>query len=414
MAFLLALGSLRSQATEVSETCCLALPAAPSNEMDGVVRVTYGSPAGKGVSPEFSFFTVDVQPGGTGGSPVPPVPAGRYAGWCFDRTTEIDPAAAGTLFGGTLYSSCDPTVSFNDFLPDHPNVKKGADTWKKINYLLNHRFAPCSGLTPTMWEVQTAISLIFGQGAQPSPPYPSYRSAVVNCLINEANANAASWSPKCGDKIAAIFNIDVNWDDLVPDVQLIFIEVPCPCTSLGDYVWNDTSLNGIQDEPATSGVNGVQVNLLDCNDLPVKDAYGNNISAITANDSLGNPGYYLFTNLVASCYHVEFVLPAGYAFTTQNASGSTAANGSDADLVSGRTTNINLAYGAHDRNWDAGIYQPAKIGDLVFNDTNANGQQDGGELGVDGVTVELFRCSDNSMVGSTTTIGGGLYGFTVP
>ncbi len=35
-----------------------------------------------------------------------------------------------------------------------------------------------------------------------------------------------------------------------------------------------------------------------------------------------------------------------------------------------------LTAGENDVTWDAGIYQPAKIGDLVFNDTNANGVQD--------------------------------------
>lgn len=52
----------------------------------------------------------------------------------------------------------------------------------------------------------------------------------------------------------------------------------------------------------------------------------------------------------------------------------------------------------------------ASIGDLVFRDTNNNGIQDGGEPGVDGVTVELYN-TDNVLIGTTVTTGGGLYLF---
>lgn len=52
----------------------------------------------------------------------------------------------------------------------------------------------------------------------------------------------------------------------------------------------------------------------------------------------------------------------------------------------------------------------SEIGDLVWEDVNANGVQDSGEPGIDGVVVHL-RNSDGDQIDSTTTAGGGLYSF---
>lgn len=200
---------------------CLVLPSAPTNAVDGFLRVTYGNPDGAGVAPERSLFTVDVQP-----VPAPAIAPGRYAAWCFDVTTLLEPTATGSLYGGVLYSTCADPAGFNPLLPDHPKVKLDAAVWQRINYLINHRTAPCAGVVPTMWEVQRAVYLLCGQTPVLSPPYPPFRANVVQCLVSAATANAAAWQPACGDKVAVIFNIDVNWDLLRPDVQLIFLEVP--------------------------------------------------------------------------------------------------------------------------------------------------------------------------------------------
>ncbi len=58
------------------------------------------------------------------------------------------------------------------------------------------------------------------------------------------------------------------------------------------------------------------------------------------------------------------------------------------------------------------------LGNLVWEDSNNDGDVDGGEPGIDGVAVSLFfdndqNClPDGAAVGNTTTAGGGLYGFT--
>ena len=102
-------------------------------------------------------------------------------------------------------------------------------------------------------------------------------------------------------------------------------------SSLGNYVWEDVNANGLQDEPASAGINGVTVRLLDSAGTLIT-------TTVTANDASGNAGYYSFTNLVSGTYAVQFdltTLPTGYKVTTQGASGSKDALDSDADLVTG-------------------------------------------------------------------------------
>jgi len=52
------------------------------------------------------------------------------------------------------------------------------------------------------------------------------------------------------------------------------------------------------------------------------------------------------------------------------------------------------------------------IGDFVFEDTNGNGIQDAGELGIDGVTVMLLDGNGNMLGNAQTTTNGGQYLFT--
>lgn len=195
-------------------------------------------------------------------------PAGRYAAWCFDPLTEIDPGA-GAMYGGYLHSSCD--TNLNHSLPNHPGVAVSPLVLNRLNNLINHRRLACNGVVPTMWQVQTAVFTIMRQPLYPSPPYPTNRAEVVQCLVNDANNNAAGWIPQCGDKIAAIYNTDINWDNISPEVQFIFLEVPCPYTSLGDFVWVDDNADGIQNEPTSHGVNAGLVELAELGDYVWED-----------------------------------------------------------------------------------------------------------------------------------------------
>ncbi|MGE5352872.1 MAG: SdrD B-like domain-containing protein [Acidobacteriota bacterium] len=177
---------------------------------------------------------------------------------------------------------------------------------------------------------------------------------------------------------------------------------PAPA-SIGDFVWNDTNHNGIQDQ-GEAGIPGVTVELYKCSD--------NSFVATTTTDA---NGAYHFTGLTPGGYYVKFILPTGYTFSPVNAGADNV--DSDANPANmGQTTCYTLNPGETNNTVDAGMYptppQPASLGDFVWNDLNHNGIQDSGEPGISGVTVELHKCSDNSLVATTTTNGSGYYSFT--
>lgn len=184
-----------------------------------------------------------------------------------------------------------------------------------------------------------------------------------------------------------------------------------PLASLGDKVWRDDNPNGIQDtgEP---GVSGITVTLYD---------NSGNVAGTTVTDAYG---LYLFDNLAAGTYQVGFTAPANYIFTTQTnntdntvlTGGSTAANGSDVNATTGRSANIVLTNGENERNIDAGVIfsQPLNnsIGDKVWLDSDGNGNQNGTEPGISGVTVILYASDGITVVATTITDANGNYLFT--
>jgi protocatechuate 3,4-dioxygenase beta subunit len=179
--------------------------------------------------------------------------------------------------------------------------------------------------------------------------------------------------------------------------------------SLGDYVWVDTNNDGEQNDGAT-GMNGVTVNLY--------TGAGVFVATTVTADNAGNPGYYLFNNLMPGDYKVEFIKPAGYAFAKQDqgADGSD----SDADTTSGLTIVTTLESGENDLSWDAGLVQLASLGDRLWIDSNGNGQQDDGATGIAGRTVTLIGGGADGVIGtggddtSATTVTGadGYYNFS--
>jgi protocatechuate 3,4-dioxygenase beta subunit len=174
--------------------------------------------------------------------------------------------------------------------------------------------------------------------------------------------------------------------------------------SLGDRVWHDTDGNGQQDA-GESGVGGVTVTLLGGGADGVLGT-ADDTSASMVTDANGN---YHFDGLVPGvAYQVVFSAPAGMAFTTRD-SGPDISD-SDADAT-GKTGVLTLAPGENNTTIDAGVYQPASIGDRVWEDSNGNGVQDNGESGIAGVTVNLRNCLTGEVLATTTTDAQGLYTF---
>jgi hypothetical protein len=112
---------------------------------------------------------------------------------------------------------------------------------------------------------------------------------------------------------------------------------------IGDRVWEDINFNGIQDE-GEPGVEGVTVNLYDCCTM-----------ILVATTTTDENGSYCFEDIPANyqSYYIEFVLPAGWKFTTADVGNYDV--DSDADPVTGLTVCTNLANGEEDYTWDAGL-----------------------------------------------------------
>jgi hypothetical protein len=117
-----------------------------------------------------------------------------------------------------------------------------------------------------------------------------------------------------------------------------------PCTGkIGDRVWVDSNRNGIFDA-GEEGLDDVHVRLY--------DAEGHLREEYITHDG----GYYIFEHLCEGEYTVEFILPRDWAFVDSNIESNGDEADSDADVYTGRTMQITLAEGEHQRTWDAGVY----------------------------------------------------------
>ncbi|HMQ96941.1 MAG TPA: SdrD B-like domain-containing protein, partial [Candidatus Nanoperiomorbaceae bacterium] len=121
-------------------------------------------------------------------------------------------------------------------------------------------------------------------------------------------------------------------------------------------------------------------------------------------------GSYEFNGLTPGDYIVEFETPTGFEATPSNQGGDDTTD-SDADETTGQTGIINIESGETDNTNDAGYYRPASLGDFVWEDSDLDGIQDGGEPGIGGVTVNLLDGNGNP-IATTTTQPDGSYEFT--
>ncbi len=168
--------------------------------------------------------------------------------------------------------------------------------------------------------------------------------------------------------------------------------------ALGDRVWRDDNADGIQD-PGEPGLAGVTARLL--------NAAGAQIATTTT----GPNGGYSFTNLLFGDYRVEFVAPNGTVFSPADQGGDDGID-SDADATTGRSPLVTLnSTNPTNFTLDAGVVPRGTIGNFVWNDTDRDGIQDGGETGVPGVTVNLLD-GGGTQIATTTTGPAGGYSFT--
>ena len=122
------------------------------------------------------------------------------------------------------------------------------------------------------------------------------------------------------------------------------------------------------------------------------DGVGNIVVDSVLTDSTG---MYMFGDLIPGHYTVSMVMPDGY-LPIPSDSGSNDSLDSDADEF-GILPTEHLISGEDNPTYDAGIFQPAKIGDFVWLDSNANGIQEAGEVGLENVTM-LLNGVDNGRI----------------
>ncbi|HLO46470.1 MAG TPA: SdrD B-like domain-containing protein [Leadbetterella sp.] len=137
-------------------------------------------------------------------------------------------------------------------------------------------------------------------------------------------------------------------------------------STVGNYVWEDINANGIQDEPASSGLNNVTVEIYQpvgstpdsLNDIFIG-------SVITADDGSGNPGYYELPGLPNGAYYLVFRNPGGDFIVSLQSNPNTTPN-LDSDGAStlkgpeiiGVTAIFNLVGSSSNLNIDQGFHHP--------------------------------------------------------
>ncbi len=202
--------------------------------------------------------------------------------------------------------------------------------------------------------------------------------------------------------------VTFTFDALAPndDIDAGFYQPAVPTNTIGDFVFEDLNEDGIQDggEP---GIEGVTVNLYDNNDVLI---------ATTTTDA---SGAYIFTGVPAGDYYINFDATTNtggntFSVSPQDIGGDDTAD-SDVDPATGNTVTFTFDPSAPNDDIDAGFFHPAvptnTIGDFVFEDLNEDGIQDGGEPGIEGVTVNLYDNND-VLIATTTTDASGAYIFT--
>ena len=156
--------------------------------------------------------------------------------------------------------------------------------------------------------------------------------------------------------------------------------------AIGDTVYYDIDGNGVQG-PFEPGIAGVPVTLTSAG----RDGVFGNGDDLTFTATTSGSGTYLFTDLpvfgTGTPYRVTVTPAAQYPTQTVDADGLGTPNQSTLTLA---PTETNLAQ-------DFGYRGPLTqgIGDFVWVDADANGRFDAGELGLNGVTVELLDAAGN-------------------
>jgi uncharacterized repeat protein (TIGR01451 family) len=171
-----------------------------------------------------------------------------------------------------------------------------------------------------------------------------------------------------------------------------------PLGSIGDFVWKDLNDNGAQDS-GEAGVNGIRVVLWNAVGGVPTTQVATTVTGVNPADNTKG-GYYKFTGLLAGDYIVQIdktTLPAGCLLSSQVDKGGDDTKDNDFNATSGLSPVVTLdpekgGINKDNPTIDGAVYSPlGSIGDFVWKDTDNDGIQDAGELGVNNVKVVLFQ-----------------------
>lgn len=170
---------------------------------------------------------------------------------------------------------------------------------------------------------------------------------------------------------------------------------PIPATSsVGNYVWEDTNVDGIQGFlPAENPIPDVVVSLFHASGL---------LADMTITDS---DGRYMFQSLNPGEYYLAFSFPNGMVPTKKN-QGSDPDKDSDIDSITGLTSVFMLEAGTNDLSLDVGFTHAASISSWIWRDQNRNGLKDVDEPGAPATVVTLYDELDQIVQITPTNVDG--------
>lgn len=171
-------------------------------------------------------------------------------------------------------------------------------------------------------------------------------------------------------------------------------------SSIGDYVWEDTNMDGIQDS-VELGIPGVTVYL--------KDELG----AVLDSTNTDEDGLYIFDELVPSTYLISLVVDT---FLTLTPSGDGTNIDSDSNGIFDGTsiTTLPILLGSNENliNIDFGLfYLPIEIGGATWIDSNNDGIYQFEEPFISNIAVSLYDNND-SLIDETLSDEGGIFLFS--
>jgi protocatechuate 3,4-dioxygenase beta subunit len=193
-----------------------------------------------------------------------------------------------------------------------------------------------------------------------------------DALDNDVNhGNGAGTTP----------TIDLGMEQEEKDIDIGLFEL----ATLGDFVWEDSNSNGIQDLNE-EGVNGVLVELFDLDENLISSTFTSDLG------STGASGYYLFSYLDPGQYFLKFHIDQNAEFSLFNAT----SDDKDSDVTgaygAGTTSAIELLSNQVKLDVDAGIsLEGGDINGYIWLDVNADGLHLTNEEGLNGILVKLMR-----------------------